>query len=102
MPPKVKCRDYCMVCRPSSSLTGRGGGKGVVEEPINTTTRKPGHSVLSGEIVHFSGGGDEMVQICSSFRYILLPKKNFMRIISIKKIIIVGVVGILLRKYCMC
>ncbi len=66
------------VCRPSSSLTGGGG---VEEEPNYTTTRKPvpptaiNHSILFAEILHFSGGGDEMVQICRSFRYNSAKKK---------------------------
>jgi hypothetical protein len=71
--------------------------------PVELTDGRRGgvHSILFGEISLFSGGGDEMVQICRSFRYTSAKKSvenKFYADNYFKKIItIVGVVGILLR-----
>ncbi len=101
----MRSYDLTPVCRPSSSLTGREGG-GVGGGGAKLYGHENGwsavnHSIPSGEMLRFSGGGDEMVQICRSFRYIL-PKKrqninNCMLIISILKNYYCRVVCIILR-----
>ena len=73
---------------PVELTDGRGGGGGDGGAKLFDHEKAwfaINHSIPSGETLHFSGGGDEMVQICRSFRYISAKKrqnvKNFMRMI---------------------
>jgi hypothetical protein len=73
---------------PVELTDGRGGGGGDGGAKLLDHEKAwfaINHSIPSGECYIFSGGGDEMVQVCRSFRYISAIKTVKMRIISILK-----------------